>query len=89
MKDNISLTMLLWNEDPRDWAATRPEQVAAAVEAVAKPGGIIDLHDIYHVTTNALPAIIDNLKARGFHFVTVTQLLDLSPTSRGEFYGRP
>jgi peptidoglycan/xylan/chitin deacetylase (PgdA/CDA1 family) len=86
---NVPLTILLWNEDPRDWAASTSAQVVQSTEATAKAGGIVDMHDIYHVTANALPQIITDLTARGFHFVTVSQLLNLTPTSRGLFYGHP
>lgn len=86
---NVPLTILLWNEDPKDWAATTPAEVVESVEASAQPGGIIDMHDIYHVTADALPQIITDLQARGFHFVTVSQLLQLTPDSRGIFYGHP
>ncbi|HSW37506.1 MAG TPA: polysaccharide deacetylase family protein [Candidatus Saccharimonadales bacterium] len=86
--DNVPLTFMFWNEDPKDWAANTPEEVVKAVEASAKPGGVIELHDIYHVTTNALPKILDDLTAQGFHFVTVSQLLNLTPETRGQFYGR-
>ncbi len=87
IEHNIPLSILLWNEDPRDWAASNAQQVIQSVEASAKPGGIIDMHDIYHVTANALPQILTDLTARGLHFVTVDQLLDLTPSSRGIYYG--
>jgi len=86
---NIPLSILLWNEDPRDWQAHTATQVVAAVEASAKPGGIIDMHDIYHITADALPKIITDLSNQGYHFVTVDQLLNLTPSSRGVYYGHP
>jgi peptidoglycan/xylan/chitin deacetylase (PgdA/CDA1 family) len=84
---NVPMTILLWNEDPQDWAATRASTVVQAVEASARPGGIVDMHDIYHVTADALPQILTDLQARGFQFVTVSQLLHLTPASRGLYYG--
>lgn len=86
---NIPMTMMFWNEDPRDWAANTPGQVLAAVMGAAHPGGVIDMHDIYHVTVGALPAIIDQLRAQQYNFVTVSQLLNLTPGEQGEFFGRP
>ena len=80
------LTLALWNEDPKDWAAHTPQQVLASGEAAAQPGGVIDMHDIYHVTANALQPLIVNLKGRGFHFVTMSQLMGAQPAN-GEFYG--
>ena len=87
IEHNVPLSVLLWNEDPRDWAVSNAQQVIQAVEASAKAGGVIDMHDIYHVTANALPQILTDLTARGMHFVTVDQLLDLTPSSRGIYYG--
>lgn len=88
IESNVHLSILLWNEDPKDWAASTPQQVVQAVEASARPGGIVDMHDIYHVTADALPQILTDLTNRGYHFVTVDQLLNLSPASRGIYYGR-
>ncbi|HVW23283.1 MAG TPA: polysaccharide deacetylase family protein [Candidatus Saccharimonadales bacterium] len=84
---NIPMTILLWNEDPEDWAARTPAQVVRAVEASAHPGGIVDMHDIYDLTANALPQILSDLQAQGYHFVTVSELLKLTPASRGLYYG--
>lgn len=83
----VPLTFMLWNEDPRDWAATKPRQVVAAVEASAHPGGIIDMHDISPVTAKALPQIVHDLKQKGYHFVTASELLDLRPGQKGIYYG--
>ncbi len=72
---DAGLQTALWNIDPEDWRATDPAALAQAIVATAKPGGIIDLHDIHQVTADALPAVIDQLTARGYIFVTVSQLL--------------
>ncbi|HEY1835432.1 MAG TPA: polysaccharide deacetylase family protein [Candidatus Saccharimonadales bacterium] len=86
---NVPLTFMFWNEDPEDWAADSPKQVEKAVIASAKPGGVVDMHDIYHVTAESLDPIIKKLKAEHYQFVTVSQLLGLQPGQKGEFYGRP
>lgn len=87
--NNVPLTIMFWNEDPRDWAADSPQQVEKAVEASARPGGVVDMHDIYPVTAESLDPIIKKLKSKHYQFVTVSQLLALQPGQRGEFYGRP
>lgn len=89
IEQRIPESILLWNEDPKDWKATTSTEVVQAVEASARPGGIVDMHDIYHVTADALPKIINDLTAQGYHFVTVDQLLSLTPASRGIYYGHP
>jgi peptidoglycan-N-acetylglucosamine deacetylase len=85
--NNVPLTIMFWNEDPRDWAADSPRQVEKAVIASAHPGGVVDMHDIYQVTASSLGPIIKKLKAEHYSFVTVSQLLGLKPGQRGEFYG--
>lgn len=87
--DNVPLAIMFWNEDPRDWAANSPNEVQNALLAAARPGGVVDMHDIYHVTVNALDPTIQSLKQRHYQMITVTQLLNIQPGQRGEFYGRP
>lgn len=84
---NIPLTVMFWNEDPQDWAARSPQQVEQSVLASVKPGGVIDMHDIYKVTADSLDPIIQKLKSEHYQFVTVSQLLGLKPGQQGEFYG--
>lgn len=88
VRANVPLALMLWNEDPQDWAATTPKQIAASVIASAKPGGVVDMHDIYASTAAALPTIITRLKAEHYHFVTVNQLMQLKPGLLGQYYGR-
>jgi peptidoglycan/xylan/chitin deacetylase (PgdA/CDA1 family) len=65
-----------------------PEEYASEVVKDAKPGGIILLHDgdgVLHnspksdesITVQALPLIIEQLKAQGYQFVTVPTLLNV------------
>ena len=46
----------------------------------AKPGGILLAHDIHPGTIEAMPVTIRDLKAKGFGFATVSQLLALQDT---------
>lgn len=84
---NVPLTFMFWNEDPEDWAASSPKQVEKSVIASAKPGGVVDMHDIYEVTADSLDPIIKKLKTEHYQFVTVSQLLSLKPGQKGEYYG--
>lgn len=58
--------MVLWSLDPEDW---RPATTAVALRdrvlAQARPGDIILFHFERHATVEALPAIIDGLRAKG------------------------
>ena len=84
---NVPLAVMFWNEDPKDWAANNPNQIEQSVEAVAKPGGVVEMHDIYQVTADSLDPIIQKLKSQHYQFVTVSQLMGLKPGQQGEFYG--
>jgi peptidoglycan/xylan/chitin deacetylase (PgdA/CDA1 family) len=88
VKQELPLRIALWNEDPRDWAAKDAPSVKAALLASARPGGVIDAHDIYHVTADALDSTITELKARGYSFVTMSQMMAGEDPGPGqEFYG--
>jgi peptidoglycan/xylan/chitin deacetylase (PgdA/CDA1 family) len=87
VENNVHLPLIFWNIDPADWLSQDPVKITAAVEAASKPGGIVELHDIYTSTGAALPGVIANLKTR-FTLVTVSQLLNLEPGQQGIFYSR-
>jgi hypothetical protein len=73
------MTTALWSIDPGDFQAGSAEEIAAAVLADARPGGIVVLHDggdgKRSLTAEALPTILDGLRARGYEIVTVSALL--------------
>lgn len=84
---NVPLTVMFWNEDPKDWSQTDPQQIQQTILNAAKPGGVVDLHDIYQSTADALDPTIQKLKSEHYQFVTVSQLLGLKPGQQGTFYG--
>ena len=81
------LALVLWNEDPKDWAADSSAQVLSADETKIKPGSVLISHDIYHVTADALQPLITNLQRRNVVFVTVSPLMHDYPLIDGQFYG--
>ncbi len=75
-------TLIMWSEVSGD--AERPSpQVSKMVNNVlknAKPGAIVLMHDgggNRSRTVQALPQIIDGLKAQGYRFVTIPELLEI------------
>lgn len=70
-----------------DWARTAP-QVRANVVRWTKPGSIILLHDPQDSTAQSIESIITDLKARGFVFVTIPQLLGGLPKPGWVYYSR-
>ena len=71
----INLNKVLWTIDPQDWNTTNLDAVVSHVVRNAKDGDIILLHDIYPSSVAAALRIVDELKARGFIFVTVDDIL--------------
>jgi peptidoglycan/xylan/chitin deacetylase (PgdA/CDA1 family) len=72
---DLGLTAVQWSVDPVDWKDPPPETVVRRVLAKAAPGAIILLHLGKENTLEALPDLIDALKAEGYAFVTVSSLL--------------
>jgi peptidoglycan/xylan/chitin deacetylase (PgdA/CDA1 family) len=74
------LTSTLWSVNPQDFRRPGTAAIRQRVRARAKAGSIILLHDgggDRSQTLAAIPAIIRTLKARGYEFVTVADLLGL------------
>jgi len=79
---NHKYAVMMWSADSRDWFY-RLASVQFLVHNVlrsAHPGGIVLMHDgggNRSKTVKALPTIIASLRARGYKFVTVPELLQL------------
>jgi peptidoglycan/xylan/chitin deacetylase (PgdA/CDA1 family) len=67
--------VILWDVDPLDWKRPGSNVVAQRIIAGARPGSIILSHDIHPPTIEAMPQVFDALLAKGFKFVTVSELL--------------
>jgi peptidoglycan-N-acetylglucosamine deacetylase len=70
--------VILWDVDPLDWKRPGPSVVARRIIAGTRPGSIILSHDIHPPTIEAMPQVFDALLARGFKFVTVSELLAMN-----------
>lgn len=71
---------IMWGLEPDSDSqlASSSSEIAQHVIANSKPGDIVLLHVMYRsrrASLEAVPEIIDGLQARGFHFVTVSELL--------------
>jgi peptidoglycan/xylan/chitin deacetylase (PgdA/CDA1 family) len=67
--------IILWDVDPLDWKVRNAEHVKSEILKQTVNGSIILSHDIHKSTVDAMPATLDGLAAKGFKFVTVTELL--------------
>ena len=71
------LDVILWSCDPLDWKRPGAGVVRRRMVEGATPGGILLAHDIHPGTIEAMPGTISDLKANGYGFATVSQLLAL------------
>ncbi|MEU5419334.1 polysaccharide deacetylase family protein [Streptomyces sp. NPDC020799] len=83
---SLGLSQVLWSATASDYATTDTRLIGDRILSQASRDGIILLHDIYDGTVPAVPRIIDELRARGYTFVTVPQLLAPASPHPGSVY---
>jgi len=74
----LGMRTITWDVDPSDWSNPGSGAVYSRIVGATQPGSIILMHDgggDRSGTLAALPGIIDTLRARGYRFATVSQLL--------------
>lgn len=74
---SLGYTTIQWSIDSLDWMRPGVSKIISNATTKTKPGDIILLHasDTASQTPKALPAIIHKLRAKGYEFVTVSELL--------------
>jgi peptidoglycan/xylan/chitin deacetylase (PgdA/CDA1 family) len=68
-------SMVLWSVFPRDHGSPPASKIHERVLAAASDGGVVLLHSGMENTLAALPGLIAELRARGYRFLTVSELL--------------
>ena len=98
IEKQFGLSVIIWSVDPFDWKRPGASVIEERILAGARPGAIVLSHDIHKQTVDAMPATLDALAAKGFKFVTVSQLIAMnkpkssatpSPQSRPSGSPRP
>ncbi|CAG7656588.1 polysaccharide deacetylase family sporulation protein PdaB [Paenibacillus allorhizosphaerae] len=76
----MNYTVVQWDTDSQDWLNKGTENIINRVVDKAHPGDIVLMHasDSSKQTHEALPTIIDKLRAKGYEFVTVSELMKLT-----------
>jgi polysaccharide deacetylase family sporulation protein PdaB len=76
--NDLNYKVIQWDTDSLDWMNKGVNNIINRVVTKAHPGDIILLHasDSCKQTHEALPIIIDKLRAKGYEFVTVTELMN-------------
>ena len=75
IEKEYGMKVILWSVDPLDWKRPGPQVVSQRILKETQPGAIILSHDIHPGTIEAMPATLDALLAKGYKFVTVSELL--------------
>lgn len=71
----LGYKIVLWTDDPGDYASPGRDVIEQRTLDRVGNGGIILLHDGIQQTINILPDLIHKLKARGYRFVTIDDML--------------
>lgn len=72
----VGQPLMLWSVDPEDWRERNAETVKQRVVGATFDGAVVLMHDIYDSTVDATGRIIDELRAQGYEFVTLTELAE-------------
>src|SRR2546429_5938395 len=76
--DQFGYQIILWDVDPYDWKRPGPSVVRNRILKETRPGSIALSHDIHPGTIEAMPSTFDALEAKGFKFVTVSELIRMA-----------
>jgi peptidoglycan/xylan/chitin deacetylase (PgdA/CDA1 family) len=78
IEKQFGLNVILWSVDPFDWKRPGASVITQRIVSGAQSGAIILSHDIHQQTIDAMPATLDALLAKGYKFVTVSQLIAMN-----------
>src|SRR6184192_4583263 len=78
IQDEFGYRIILWDVDPYDWKRPGPAVVRNRILKETLRGSIILSHDIHPGTIEAMPSTLDALEAKGFKFVTVSELIRMA-----------
>ncbi|MBE6824635.1 MAG: polysaccharide deacetylase family protein [Ruminococcaceae bacterium] len=70
-----------WNIDSLDWKDPTPDDMVQRIEQNLCPGSIILLHNGAKNTPEALPLIIEAIKAQGYEIIPISEIIP-----KGEYY---
>src|SRR5438067_3359140 len=79
---DLGYDIILWDVDPFDWKRPGPAVVRSRILKETQPGSIVLSHDIHPGTIEAMPSTLDALEAKGFKFVTVSELIRMAVPRR-------
>lgn len=90
VKEYAYAPLINWDMDSKDWSFRDADKIVEHVLKEAEDGNIVLMHDIHWFTVAAVERILPELAARGYQFVTVSELFyynDVEPVNGTVYYG--
>lgn len=78
LREKFGSTFIYWSVDPLDWKDRNSQVIHDRILSHVHSGAIILVHDIHPTTVDAMPKTLDDLLAKGYKFVTVSQLIAMN-----------
>src|SRR6476646_3056499 len=75
LSQEFGYKIVLWDVDPLDWRRPGARVVCNRIVKNTRAGSIVLAHDIHPGTIEAMPCVLNQLEAKGFKFVTVSELI--------------
>ncbi|WP_051356600.1 polysaccharide deacetylase family protein [Azorhizobium doebereinerae] len=75
IEQKYGMNLIFWSVDPLDWKVRDAQNINDQIMKQVRPGAIVLAHDIHATTVAAMPRVLDNLIAKGYKFVTVSELI--------------
>jgi peptidoglycan/xylan/chitin deacetylase (PgdA/CDA1 family) len=75
INEEFGYKIALWDVDPLDWRRPGPNVVCNRIVKNTRAGSIVLVHDIHPGSIEAIPCVLSQLEAKGYKFVTVSELL--------------
>lgn len=71
------MSCIMWSLDTLDWKNRNTDAIVKKVLGSVRDGDIILMHDLYATSVDAALRIVDALQAKGYVFVTVSELAEV------------
>ena len=75
LEEELNMFPVLWTVDPLDWCSTNVSGITSKVVKEAGENDIILMHDYFETSVTAALAVVDELLAKGYTFVTVDEIM--------------
>ena len=69
------MAVAMWNVDTLDWKHRNATKTCAVAVQNSRPGSVVLMHDIHGPTVDAVPCVIDGLRAKGLRPVSLDQMI--------------